>query len=100
MAGGLASVVRLLGGRTLGRDLDHLAKTLAWVGDPGMAPYMGDPSRATREAGEAMLAARVEVAMELFERALASGAEPESMRQPVHIQPMLWGLRILRKLPE
>ncbi len=98
--GGLATVVRLLGGRTLGRDLDHLANTLAWVGDPEMVPYMGDPSKATREAGEAMLAARVEAAMGLFERALAGGAEPESMREPVHIEPMLWGLRIMRRLPE
>jgi creatinine amidohydrolase/Fe(II)-dependent formamide hydrolase-like protein len=92
--GGLAAFVRLLGGSTLGRDLDHLANTLAWVSDPDMIPYMGDPGRATREAGEAMLAARVEVAMELFERALASGTEP------VHIQPMLWGVRIMKKMPE
>lgn len=100
LVGGLAMLVRLLGGRTLGRDLDHLANTLAWVSDPGMIPYMGDPSKATREAGEAMLAARVKVAMDLFERALASGAGPESTRAPVHITPMLWGLRIMRKLPE
>jgi len=100
LVGGLATVVRLLGGRMLGRDLDHLANTLAWVGDPEMIPYMGDPSRATREAGEAMFAARVEVAMDLFERALAGGSKPESVREPVYIRPMLWGLRIMRKLPE
>lgn len=100
LVGGLARMLRLLGGRTLGRDLDHLASTLAWVSDPDMIPYMGDPSKATREAGEAMLAARVEVAMDLFERALAGGTEPESTREPVHITPMLWGLRIMRKLPE
>jgi creatinine amidohydrolase len=100
LVGGLAMVARLLGGRTLGRDLEHLANTLAWVSDPEMVPYMGDPSKATREAGEAMLAARVEVAMGLFERALAGGAEPESIREPVHIKPMLWRLRVLRRLPE
>ena len=60
-----------------------------------MLPYMGDPSKATVEAGEAMLAARVEVAMELFERALASGG-----KDPVHLEPMLWGVRAMRKLPE
>ncbi len=92
--GGLAAFVRLLGGRALGRDLEHLANTLAWVSDPDMVPYMGDPSQARREAGEAMFAARVEVAMELFERALASGTEP------VHIRPMLWGVRAMKKLPE
>jgi hypothetical protein len=60
-----------------------------------MKPYMGDPGKAKQEAGEAMLAARVEVAIELFERALAS-----SGKEPVHIEPMLWGVRFLRKLPE
>jgi hypothetical protein len=42
-----------------------------------------------------MLAARVEVAMELFERALADGG-----REPVRLRPMLWGVRAMRKLPE
>ncbi len=79
----------------LSRDLEHLANTLAWVGDPDMLPYMGDPRKATAEAGEAMLAARVEVAMELFERALADGG-----REPVRLRPMLWGVRAMRKLPE
>ena len=86
LVGGLAIVARLIGGRTLGRDLDHLANTLAWVNDPEMIPYMGDPSKATREAGEAMLAARVDVAMDLFERALANGVGPESAQEPVHIE--------------
>ncbi len=92
---GLGRFISLLGGRKLGRDLKHLANTLAWVSDPNMKPYMGDPGKAKQEAGEAMLAARVEVAIELFERALAS-----SGKEPVHIEPMLWGVRFLRKLPE
>ncbi len=92
---GLAKIVRFFGGDVLSRDLEHLANTLAWVGDPDMLPYMGDPSKATVEAGEAMLAARVEVAMELFERALASGG-----KDPVHLEPMLWGVRAMRNLPE
>lgn len=93
---GLGRLIGLLGGRKLGRDLKKpLANTLAWVSDPNMKPYMGDPGKASHEAGEAMLAARVEVAMELFEKALASGG-----KEPVHIEPMLWGVRFLRKLPE
>jgi len=91
----LGRFISFLGGRKLGRDLKHLANTLAWVTDPNMKPYMGNPGKANREAGEAMIAARVEVAMELFEKALASGG-----REPVHISPMLWGVRFLRKLPE
>lgn len=93
---GLGKFIGRLGGRKLGRDLKkHLANTLAWVSDPDMKPYMGDPGKAKQESGKAMLTARVEVAMELFEKALASGG-----REPVHIEPMLWGVRFLRKLPE
>lgn len=92
---GLGRLLRAVGGWVLGRDLEHLANTLAWIGDPAMKPYMGDPSKASAEAGEAMLAARVETAVGLFERALASGG-----REPVHITPMLWGVRFLRRLPE
>ncbi len=91
----LGRVLRALGGRVVGRDLEHLANTLAWVSDPAMKPYMGDPGRASAEAGEAMLAARVAIGAELFERALGSGG-----RAPVHITPMLWGVRFLRRLPE
>jgi len=74
--------------RTLGRDLRHLAATLAWVGDREMKPYMGAPALALPEAGEAMLSARVDIAMECFRRALRG--------EPVHLSPMLWGLRFLR----
>lgn len=91
----LGRLIYSLGGRKLGRDLqDPLAYTLAWVSDPDMKPYMGGPAKASKEAGEAMLVARVEVAMELFEKALQSGG-----KEPVHIEPMLWGIRLLRKFP-
>ena len=95
LVAGLGRVLRALGGRVIGRDLEHLANTLAWVGDPAMKPYMGDPGRASAEAGEAMLSARVAIGVDLFERALASAG-----RAPVHITPMLWGVRFLRRLPE
>ncbi|HAP31634.1 MAG TPA: hypothetical protein DCQ14_01055 [Firmicutes bacterium] len=74
--------------RTLGLDLRHLAATLAWVGDREMKPYMGAPALASPEAGEAMLSARVNIAMECFRRALQG--------EPVHLSPLLWGLRFLR----
>lgn len=92
---GLGRFISFLGGRKLGQDLEHLANTLAWVSDPNMKPYMGNPGKAKQESGEAMLAARVDIAVELFEKALASGG-----KEPVHIEPMLWGVRFLRKLPE
>lgn len=92
---GIGRFIWAFGGVQAGRDLRHLANTLAWISDPNMLPYMGDPSIATSEAGEAMFAARLENAMALFERALDSGG-----REPVHMVPMLWGLRAMRRLPE
>ncbi len=76
----------------LGKDLNHLAHVLAWVSDPNMKPYMGFPAIASEEAGEAMLKARVGVAMKLFRKALKG--------EPVNINPMLWGIKFLYKLPE
>jgi len=73
LSGGSAFVASLgrfissLGFRKLGRDLKkHLANTLAWISHPDMKPYMGDPGKANQEAGEAMIAARVEVAYGAF----------------------------------
>ena len=76
----------------LGKDFNHLANLLAWVNDAQMLPYMGIPGEASKEAGEAMLQARVNVAMELFRSAIKG--------EKVHISPMLWGLRFLQRLPE
>ncbi|MGB4215245.1 MAG: creatininase family protein [Dethiobacteria bacterium] len=85
---------RILGifSSTLGKDIKHLAATLAWVGDPQMKPYMGAPARAAAEAGEAMLKARTGVAMRFFRDALAG--------KEIRITPLLWGLRLLQNLPE
>lgn len=76
----------------LGKDLEHLANVMAWVSDPDMKPYLGFPATASAEAGEAMLKARVGVAMELFRKALRG--------EPAHITPMLWAMKFLYKLPE
>ncbi len=78
--------------RTLGKDLEHLAYTLSWVGDPRMKPYMGAPALAGAEAGEAMLQARTAIAMGFFRRAIAG--------EEIRIAPLLWGLRFLQLLPE
>ncbi len=76
----------------LKRELHHLANTLGWVTDKNMFPYMGNPSLATKEAGEKMLNARVNIAMKLFRKALSG--------ELVNIDPLLWKLRILQYLPE
>lgn len=78
--------------RTLGKDIKHLAATLAWVADRRMLPYMGAPALAAPEAGEAMLRARTKIAMDFFRQALSG--------MPVCITPLLWGLRALQRLPE
>ncbi len=87
----LGRFIGSLGGRVTGRDLEHLDATLAWTGKKGFTPYMGAPAKASEEAGEAMYKARVAVAMDLVERALKG--------EELRITPMLWGVRILRKLP-
>jgi len=84
-AGGLLNGVGL---RNAATDLRFLAEALAWVTDPDMEPYQGDPSRASAEAGEAMVQYHVELGVELLEQALA-GACPRS-------RPIAWSLRLLR----
>ncbi len=73
-------------------ELVHLANLMGWVSSPDMLPYLGDPSIATQEAGEAMLEARVKIGMELFRRSLKG--------EQVKTYPLLWFLRILQHLPE
>lgn len=95
---GAVRIVALLGqlisnlNRQWGADLLHLAATLAWVSDPEMKPYMGNPQKARKNSGEMMLTARVQIAMDLFERALSG--------EPVDVKPMLHWLSFLRRLPE
>ena len=88
---GIGRLVSALGGRTVGKDLEHLDATLAWTGAKDFVPYMGEPAKASQEAGEAMYRARVAVAMDLLDRALQG--------QRLTVEPMLWGVRFLRKLP-
>ena len=88
----LASRLAGIFSRKARRELIHLANTLGWANSPDMLPYMGAPARAAKEAGEAMLTARVKIAMELFRRTLKG--------ERVEIYPLLWFLRILQHLPE
>lgn len=88
----VASILAKLGAKELPRDLTHLANTLAWVSDPKMKSYMGDPKIASKDAGERMLNGRVKVAMDLFEKALRG--------EEIATTPMLWSVRVLRNLPE
>jgi creatinine amidohydrolase len=87
---GAAQVFRTAGAVDAATDFDFLAEALTWVDDPNMAPYQGDPSAATPEAGKAMLEYRVNLAVELFENALA-GKKTEQ-------KPLGWSIRALRNL--
>ena len=89
---GISRFFALLGLKRTAGDLTHLSNTLAWVSDKAMLPYMGAPSKAIKEAGEAMLKTHVLIAMELFDRALAGNK--------AEIRPLLWSLKFLRLLPE
>lgn len=94
-AGLVKGLGQLLGskrGTELGLDLVHLSNTLAWVSDPDMVPYMGDPKEASKEAGEAMLSAHVTVAMGLLDQALKG--------EEIKISPMLWKVRVLRSVAD
>lgn len=81
-----------LGAKVAGPDLVHLAEALAWTGDRNFLPYMGAPALATKEAGEAMLRAHVELSAGLIEKALAG--------QEARPKPTLQCLSVLRRLPE
>jgi creatinine amidohydrolase/Fe(II)-dependent formamide hydrolase-like protein len=81
-----------IGAVETGPDLRHLAQTLAWVGEKPFVPYMGAPTRASAEAGEAMLKAHVRITLALLGKALAG--------ERVLPRPILGALSFLRRLPE
>ena len=89
---GLGRVLAKTGAKNAGDDLGHLARMLAWTGEKGFTPYLGAPARATREAGEAMLSAHVDVALELLRQAFAGESGLSA--------PQLGWLSFLRRLPE
>lgn len=90
--GAVAGLLRALGARETADDLRHLGETLAWVSDPDKLPYMGDPSKASAEAGEAMYRSHIQAMLGLLEEALAG--------RPPSIRPLLWSVRFLKALPE
>jgi creatinine amidohydrolase len=87
LLGGIAAVVKRLGVSRLARDLEHLGYTLGWLDMKPMPTYMGDPSKASAEAGEQMLHAHAA-------QAVAMLAEVRAGKAPFS-EPVLWDLRFL-----
>ncbi len=84
----IARLLEAVGLRHAATDLRFLAPALAWVGDPKMAYYQGDPSAASREAGQAMFAYHADLGGQFLEQAL-NGTCPRA-------KPIGWSLRVLR----
>lgn len=87
----LAALFRILGQKSLGREIENLGQTALWAQDPDAPSYVGCPARAQAEAGIAMLEARKTVARSIIETALKG--------EKVSLRPPLWPLRILSRLP-
>ncbi|MFA6447934.1 MAG: creatininase family protein [bacterium] len=87
---GISKILRSLGANDAATDFDFLAHGLTWVSDPKMEPYQGNPSIATKEAGEAMINYHADLGVELFEQARAG--------KQVFQKPLGWSIRALRDL--
>lgn len=87
---GIAEIMDTLGAKDSATDFRFLADALTWVSDPKMAPYQGNPSMATKEAGDAMLNYHADLAMKFFEQARAG--------KPVFQKPLGWAIRALKNV--
>lgn len=84
----LGDLCAALGFKDEALDFHFFAHGLAWIQDPDMDAWSGDPSLSDPESGEAMLKFRTDAGLMLLEKAL-DGA-------PVRIKPMGWAIRALR----
>ncbi|HOO56357.1 MAG TPA: creatininase family protein [bacterium] len=87
---GISKVLGMFGATDESTDFRFLAGGLSWISDPEMDPYQGDPSKARKEAGEAMLNYHAGVGMELFEKA----RKGHFVKQ----KPLGWSIRSLKDI--
>lgn len=87
---GISRLLKMIGAKDAALDFYFMANGLAWISDPDMAPYQGNPSIAGSEAGNAMYDYRVDLAVKLFEDARSGDRK--------HIKPMGWSVRFVRHL--
>lgn len=88
LLGAIGKAFAAVGNKDVADEFHFLSHGLAWVSDPNMDPYQGDPSKASPEAGEAMLKYRAELGAELLEQAVSG--------KPQFLKPLGWSVRFLR----
>lgn len=85
--GSLGRLASAAGWKELGRDLVHVGTMLSWVTERNPSSYIGHPGAASPEAGERMLDAFADEALERTESALRG--------EPPFYRPLGWSLRFL-----
>ena len=85
---GIAKILKKISEVLNSKSLAHLAVNLAWINDDQMNPYLGKPAKANSSRGKEMVKARIEIAMQIFDKVIKGGKIKE--------KPMLWNLRFLR----
>jgi creatinine amidohydrolase len=87
---GICNVLKIIGAKDASLDFYFMATGLAWISDPEMDPYRGNPLSASIESGEAMYHYQVELAIKLFEDAHSGNRQ--------YTKPLGWSVQFLRYL--
>jgi creatinine amidohydrolase/Fe(II)-dependent formamide hydrolase-like protein len=85
---GIAKIIKKISEVFNSKSLAHLAVNLAWINDDQMTPYLGKPAQANFSRGKEMVNARIEIAMQFFDKVIKG--------EKIKEKPMLWNLRFLR----
>ena len=87
LLGSAGKLLRLLGREELGRDLSYVGQMLCWVTEKHPSNYIGEPGAASPEAGDRMLDAFSDEAVDRLEAALRG--------EPPYHTPLGWTLRFM-----
>jgi len=85
---GLAKIIKKISKFLNSKSLAHLAVNLAWINDDQLTPYLGKPAEASSFRGKEMVKARLEIAIQIFDKVIKG--------EKIKEKPMLWNLRFLR----